>query len=243
MKGRRLNQKDYITAYQLCKYRDGEKCKICGGHIGDLMPARLLRKWKLPTKIIERLEIDHVDGNPLNNPPDGSNWRLLCQCDNLEAWQESGSVVSVSESVCDVVVGDAKENGHIEKKMVKKTSKVGRKKAAAEAGRVEVEREARELRPSTSIVKENVAYRDGEASMQANAFLLPAWGKWMVAQLNARDFMPRKEAKFGGAYVTGASPVTIERYLETALSPQGPLEKFADDTGEVLVRYKDRFRS
>ena len=98
MNGRRLNTKTYITAYQLCKYRDSERCAICGGHIGGPMPAKLICKWKLTTDKIESLEIDHIDGNPLNNPADGTNWRLLCKADNLEAWCESGGVVSVCES-------------------------------------------------------------------------------------------------------------------------------------------------
>ena len=98
MNGRRLDGKTQITAYQLCKYRDGERCAICGGHIGDQMPAKLIRKWKLMTNKIESLEIDHIDGNPLNNPPDGTNWRLLCKADNLEAWYAGGGVVSVCES-------------------------------------------------------------------------------------------------------------------------------------------------
>jgi len=62
MNGRRLNTKTYITGYQLCKYRDGERCAICGGHIGNPMPAKLTRKWKLTTDKIESLELDHIDG-------------------------------------------------------------------------------------------------------------------------------------------------------------------------------------
>ena len=246
MNGRRFDAKSYITAYQLCKYRDGEKCKICGGHIGDHMPVKLTKKWKLATKIIERLEIDHVDGNPLNNPPDGSNWRLLCTADNLEAWQDSGSVVRVSERERDE--GQAAENKPAEvpvvgdKPKVAKKGKGLRKKMKMEADREAVDRERKELRPATSIVRDNVVDREGETSMQASAFLNPAWGKWIVGQLLARGFMPRKEAKNGGAYVTGGSPITIERYLETAESPQGPLERFTDEsTGEVLIRFKARF--
>jgi hypothetical protein len=234
MNGRRLDSKTYITAYQLCKYRDGERCAICGGHIGNPMPPKLIGKWKLPTDKIESLEIDHIDGNPLNNPADGTNWRLLCKADNLEAWCESGGVVSVCVSERDVVRKQTKAS--IEK------VKEGRRQVKVEADREEMSREKKELRPSTSVVKQQVSYRDGESTMQANAFLQSAWGKWLVNQLNERGFMPRKEAKFSGAYVTGGSPITIERYLETALSPAGPIEKFTDEAGEVLIRWKPRFR-
>ena len=63
-----------------------------------------------------------------------------------------------------------------------------------------------ELCPATSIVKQQVSYREGESTMQANAFLQSAWGKWLVNQLNERGFMSRKGAKFSGAYITGGSP-------------------------------------
>ena len=78
--------------------------------------------------------------------------------------------------------------------------------------------------------------------MQANAFLQSAWGRWIVSELNARGFITRKNAKFSGAYVTGGSPITIERYLETALSEAGPLEAFSDDNGAILIRWKAKFR-
>jgi hypothetical protein len=124
---------------------------------------------------------------------------------------------------------------------VKKGKKV-RKGVKEEAEREAVEKEKRELRPATSIVKENVSYRDGESTMQANAFLQSAYGKWLVQELDARTFMPRKEAINGGAYVTGGSQITLTRYLDTYCSPQGPLEKFtADDTREILIKFKTKF--
>jgi hypothetical protein len=159
---------------------------------------------------------------------------LLCKADNLEAWCESGGVVSVCVSERDVVRKQTKAS--IEK------VKEGRRQVKVGADMEEMKREKKELRPSTSIVKQQVSYKDGESTMQANAFLQSAWGKWLVNQLNERGFMSRKEAKFSGAYVTGGSPITIERYLETALSPAGPIEKFTDETGEVLIRWKPRFR-
>ena len=87
--------------------------------------------------------------------------------------------------------------------------KEGRRQTEVEADREEMKREKRELRPSTSVVKQQVSYRDGDMMMQANAFLQSAWGKWLVQQLNERGFMPRKEAKFSGADITGGSPTTI----------------------------------
>jgi hypothetical protein len=200
------------------------------------MPAKLICKWKLTTDKIESLEIDHIDGNPLNNPPDGTNWRLLCKADNLEAWYAGGGVVSVCESERERDVVGKQTKASIKK------GKGMRRQVKVEAEWEEMKREKRELCPATSVVKQQVSYREGESTMQANAFLQSAWGKWLVNQLNERGFMSRKEAKFSGAYITGGSPITIERYLDTALSPAGPIEKFTDDAGEVLIRWKARFR-
>jgi len=63
-----------------------------------------------------------------------------------------------------------------------------------------------------------------------------------VKEIDTRGFITRKNAKFSGAYVTGGSPITIERYLETALSEAGPLEKFSDENGDILIRWKAKFR-
>ena len=232
MNGRRFDRKTQITAYQLCKYRDGEKCDICGAGIGDQMPAKLIRKWKLTTDKIESLEIDHIDGNPLNNPPDGTNWRLLCKADNLEAWCENGGVDSVREN---------KDGGEQTNTSIKK-GKGMRREVKVEVEVEEMKREGRELRPSTSIVKQQVSYLDGEPAMQANVFLQSGYGKWLVKQLDARGFVTKNEALNGGAYVSGGSQVTLYRYLKAWTSLPGPLEEFrADDAGEPLIRFKAKF--
>jgi hypothetical protein len=232
MNGRRLDRKTYITGYQLCKFRDGEKCAICGGHIGDMMPAKLIRKWKLTTDKIEGLEIDHIDGNPLNNPPDGTNWRLLCKACNLEMWVRAGGV-------------DREREGEVVGKQTRTSIKKGeetRRQEKVDAEVEEMKREGRELRPATSIVKQQVCYLDGEPTMQVNAFLESAYGKWLVKELDARGFMTWKEALNGGAYVTGGSQLTLKRYLDKLCSLPGPLEEFtADDAGEKLVRFKAKF--
>jgi len=232
MNGRRLDGKTQITAYQLCKYRDGEKCSICGASIGDQMPAKFIRKWKLTTEKIESLEIDHVDGNPLNNPPDGTNWRLLCKGDNLEAWCLGGGVDRVREKE----VGGMQTNVSIQK------GKGTRREVKVEAEVEEMKREGRELRPATSIVKQQVSYLDGEPAMQANVFLQSGYGKWLVKELDARGFITKNEALNGGAYVSGGSQVTLYRYLKAWTSLPGPLEEFtADDAGEKLIRFKAKF--
>lgn len=51
--------------YQKLCERDGERCKLCG---------------KQPPEVY--LEVDHIDGDKNNNPPDMSNFQLLCKTDN-----------------------------------------------------------------------------------------------------------------------------------------------------------------
>ena len=95
------------------------------------------------TNKIEQLELDNIDGNQLNNPADGTNWRLLCEADNLEAWCEGGGGVdSVSEREREVVG-----------KQIKASIKKGieaRRKVKVEVVLEEMKGEKRELCPNTS---------------------------------------------------------------------------------------------
>lgn len=43
-------------------------------------------------KALRELTVHHKDGNHLNNPPDGSNWELLCLACHDDAHQEGGRV-------------------------------------------------------------------------------------------------------------------------------------------------------
>jgi len=60
-----MNSRLRISAYELCKDRDGEKCNICN-------------EPGTPLTLI----VDHLDNNDKNNPKDGSNWQLLCRRHN-----------------------------------------------------------------------------------------------------------------------------------------------------------------
>jgi predicted transcriptional regulator YheO len=123
-----------------------------------------------------------------------------------------------------------------------KKGKETRRQVKVEAEVEEMKREGRELRPATSVVKQQVSYHDGESTMKANVFLQSAYGKWMVKELDARGFITKNEALNGGAYVSGGSQVTLYRYLKAWTSLPGPLEEFtADDAGEVLILFKARF--
>lgn len=61
----RTNGRFRAKWYPILVKRDGERCAICG---------------RRPPGVY--LEIDHRDGDPRNNPIDGSNFQLLCRGDN-----------------------------------------------------------------------------------------------------------------------------------------------------------------
>jgi hypothetical protein len=76
-----MSTKQYLIAFNLCVVRDGYRCDECGWSPGDA-PTAVQKRYKI-SENLQRLELDHVDGNPRNNPPDGSNWRLLCRSCNV----------------------------------------------------------------------------------------------------------------------------------------------------------------
>ena len=60
-----MSDKKRRIALLFCIKRDGRRCAICGRFIS-----------------ISRAILHHVDNNPSNNPPDGSNWMAVCKRDN-----------------------------------------------------------------------------------------------------------------------------------------------------------------
>lgn len=220
--GRRMSTKMYLLAYDYCCLRDGEKCKRCGHASGD-RTSRKEQRLGYP-RIIGRLELDHVDGDPANNDP--SNWRLLCRTCNLIL--ERGGVAQMG--VC------GGEHG-------KEVVRLSRKERVAE--RVQQKererlRERSEGNASTRIVREAVEFRSGEATMQANSFYEPLFRRYVLGEVRRLGQMKRKEARSAGSERVGCSPKTAERYLEKLASREGPLEVVIDEVGERWLKFRER---
>jgi hypothetical protein len=83
------------TAYRFCTQRDGELCSNC-----HKRPVKIVND---PPSQCKQLDVDHRDGNARHNPPDGSNWQLLChKCNCLkrsEEWKNSGTKISMPPSL------------------------------------------------------------------------------------------------------------------------------------------------
>jgi hypothetical protein len=78
----KLNSEEINAAKLKCATRDGLRCNNpeCHKKPGE----KYLDSHNQEKKTY--LELDHVDGNPENNPSDGSNWQLLCvPCNRLKS--------------------------------------------------------------------------------------------------------------------------------------------------------------
>lgn len=77
---RRLPKYARAYAYKYVKLRDGEKCQGCGG---------------CPPGV--PLEIDHIDGNPLND--DLENFRFLCKKCNVTAYNAGRHAIPIPKNL------------------------------------------------------------------------------------------------------------------------------------------------
>lgn len=66
-----LNSRQLELARCICIARDGRNCPKCNKYFHNLENV---------------VHVDHIDGNPQNNPDDGSNWQLLCHSCNVQKW-------------------------------------------------------------------------------------------------------------------------------------------------------------
>lgn len=213
--GRRMSTQMCLVAYELCSIRDGEKCANCGWTYG-MKATQIQRKHHIDDKL-QRLELNHIDGNPWNNYPDGSNWNLLCRTCNLwrgigERGGSGGEQVVAGKGTDGKGLGDDVEDDREER---------------TERGR------------RTSVVRQSVDFRGaGEATMQANAFYERPFRMYCLEQVGQRGQMKWKELRAAGAERVGCSPKTAERYLEKYTSIEGPLKVFPDEYGEKWIMFR-----
>ncbi len=90
-------------------------------------------------------------------------------------------------------------------------------------------------RPGTRIARDVVPYYEGSPEMQANALFEVRYRHWLQGFIDARGFIPKKEAVNAGAEAVGCSPATAARYLAKLTSYLGPLKETKDMLGEPVV--------
>lgn len=95
-----------------------------------------------------------------------------------------------------------------------------------------------EVTPNTRIYKEAIPYHLGSPEMQANAVYEVRYRGWLLGFINARGFIPKKEAINAGAEVVGCNPSSAARYLAKLTSMVGPLMEGKDATGQEIVWVK-----
>lgn len=227
--GRRMSDKLHKLAFEFCVLRDGKKCAHCGWTYGD-QPTRPQRRH--PIKKEQRLELNHIDGNPGNNQP--SNWNLLCTSCNLW-WSLTNRRA--------LMTGEAGEN---EKSRVENETRPGaiyhpERKAEGSVdnsgvGGGETDTiEIKERYSATRRVRDEVAFKEGETTMQANARFEPPFRLYCLTKVRNLGKVLWSDLEDGGAEKVGCSPKTAEKYLKKLTGPEGALRKVIEDGNTWVV--------
>lgn len=101
------------------------------------------------------------------------------------------------------------------------------------------ERERKEGKASTRVVRQAVNYSQGEATMQANFLFELDFRKWLLSQVQEKGFITRQDATEAGAELVGCSPLTTARYLAKLTSSAGPLQEVKDMLGARVLTWKN----
>lgn len=231
-KRQRWTTKNYVYAYKMLVYRDGEKCALCGRVYGA-DTSKVEKKHGFGDRV--QLEIDEQDGNPANHAD--WNLRLLCRTCNLAlgcgwAGGTGGDMRAVCVSVC----------VHTCTSMLRrmKTIKGARRGDRAEENAKGRERERLEGQVSTRVVREAIDFSVGTPEMQANSVFEKAFRLYVLNEVRDRGSVSFKDAVTGGAEVTGCSPMTAKRYVDKLISPPGCLQVITDSAGQQQLAFKDR---
>lgn len=101
------------------------------------------------------------------------------------------------------------------------------------------EREGKEGKASTRVVREVVRYQEGSQEMQANFLFELDFRKWLIEQVREKGGFPKLDAIAAGAEFVGCSPSTTARYLAKLTSSVGPLLETKDLLGGIILTLKD----
>lgn len=93
---------------------------------------------------------------------------------------------------------------------------------------------------STHILKTIVNYSQGSPEMQTNLICERSFRDWILTEVRRLGQLVKKDAINSGAELTGASPMTISRYLDKLTSSVGPLQERTDQTGVVVISFRKR---
>lgn len=177
-------------ALGLAIYLHGKKCKYCG-------------RTERP------LELDHIDGNPNNNPPDGSNWAPACgPCNNEKGPRRGPGKRGLRMKT---LLGD----GHHKKGVVG-----GGGMGMGEGGR------------------SNEEVRSKGPEMVKNEQYAPAFRRFAVQVVEESGEFPKDDLIPAACEYAGCTIKTGERYWVTLSSLAGPLEQFKNPEGVLMVRLR-----
>lgn len=104
------------------------------------------------------------------------------------------------------------------------------------------ERERREGKAATRVVREEVDYKQGEATMQANFLFEVDFRNWLLRVVAERGHYPKADAIAAGAELVGCSPLTTSRYVAKLVSSSGPLQEVRDMLGASMLQLKEHLR-
>ena len=253
MNGRRMSDKLYRVGFDLCIVRDGRRCAHCGWILGGKF-TRFQRRHPVAKDIV--LELNHVDGNPENNTPD--NWNLLCTTCNLFWRPKTVKALKTGEA------GDTEtRRGELETKPTAAFQPAKGGQGATEPGEMtpehpgpakghvgvegmgEGERETvleAEKASATRRVREEIPFREGETSMQANARYEPMFRIYCLTTVRSLKKVLWDDLESGGAEHVGCNTGTAARYLRKLTSPAGALMKVVED-GQRYVVMRPRVRA
>jgi hypothetical protein len=103
------------------------------------------------------------------------------------------------------------------------------------------ERERKEGKPATRIIKEDAGYRQGSPEMKANLLYEVSFRRWIMSKVCSQGGYSKQEAINEGAELIGCSPLTTRRYLEKLTSNAGTLREEQDILGHPYLVLKPEY--